>query len=387
MTTEPTQRADMPRAYEPAAVEGVTYKRWDDSGAFTAHVDAAKEPYTVIMPPPNLTGELHLGHAMMDTVEDILVRWRRMQGRETLWLPGVDHAAIAVHTLIERQLAAEGKNRRDIGREAFLEKTWEFVNRNRERIFAQHKRLGISADWSREKFTMDPGPALAVRTIFVDLYGKGLIYRGNRLINWCPGDQSALSDLEVNHEEEPGFLWHVRYPLIDSAGEETGEFITIATTRPETITADVAVAVHPDDERYAHLHGAKARLPIIGRELQIIFDEAIEKAFGTGALKVTPGHDQTDFEIGERHGLEIINVMNADGTLNENGGPYAGLDRFEARKRMVADLKEQGFLIKEEPYPHSVGHCDRCGSVVEPLMSEQWFVAMSAAYEKDGKRR
>ena len=200
---------------------------------------------------------------------------------------------------------------------------------------------------------MDPGPALAVRTIFVDLYNKGLIYRGNRLINWCPGDQSALSDLEVNHEEEPGFLWHVRYPLIDAAGKETGEFITIATTRPETITADVAVAVHPDDERYAHLHGAKARLPIIGRELQIIFDEAIEKEFGTGALKVTPGHDQTDFEIGERHGLEIINVMNPDGTMNENGGPYAGIDRFEARRRMVADLKEQGFLIKEEPYAHS----------------------------------
>ncbi|HLG12462.1 MAG TPA: class I tRNA ligase family protein, partial [Dehalococcoidia bacterium] len=231
-----TTREEMPKAYNPASVESETYRRWEESGAFTPQPDPGREPYTIIMPPPNLTGELHLGHAMMDTVEDILVRWRRMQGRQTLWLPGVDHAAIAVHTLIERQLAAEGLNRRDIGREAFLGRTWEFVNRNRQRIFAQHKRLGISADWSREKFTMDPGPALAVRTIFVDLYDKGLIYRGNRLINWCPGDQSALSDLEVNHEEGPGFLWHVRYPLIDAAGAETGEFITIATTRPETIT-------------------------------------------------------------------------------------------------------------------------------------------------------
>ena len=287
---------------------------------------------------------------MMDTVEDILVRWRRMQGRETLWLPGVDHAAIAVHTLIERQLVAEGLNRRDIGREKFLERTWEFVNRNRQRIFAQHKRLGISADWSREKFTMDDGPALAVRTIFASLYEKGLIYRGNRLINWFPGDQSALSDLEFNHADEPGFLWHF-LSTDRAAGKETGEFITIATTRPETITADVAVAVHPDDARYAHLHGAKARLPIIGRELQIIFDNAIEKEFGTGALKVTPGHDQTDFEIGERHGLEIINVMNPDGTLNENGGRTRASTASKRAKRMVADSR--AFAWKSPT--HSVG--------------------------------
>src|SRR5688572_21762655 len=253
MTTESTQRPEMPRAYDPASVESVTYKRWEDSGAFTANVDPSREPYTIIMPPPNLTGELHLGHAMMDTVEDILIRWRRMQGRPTLWLPGVDHAAIAVHTLIERQLGAEGISRRDIGRESFLERTWSFVSRNRVRIFQQHKRLGISADWTRERFTMDPGPARAVRKIFVDLFEKGLIYRGNRLINWCPGDQSALSDLEVDHEEVASFLWHVRYPLLDAQGFATGDHITIATTRPETIVADTAIAVNPTDERYKAL--------------------------------------------------------------------------------------------------------------------------------------
>ncbi len=375
-----TTREEMPKAYNPASVEESTYKRWRDSGAFTPSVDSDAEPYTIIMPPPNLTGELHLGHAMMDSVEDILVRWRRMQGKQALWLPGVDHAAIAVHTLIERQLAEEGLTRHDIGREAFLERTWDFVNRNRERIFAQHKRLGISADWTRERFTMDPGPAKAVRRIFVDLYEKGLIYRGNRLINWCPGCRSALSDLEVDHEETDSFLWHVRYPLLDADGKDTGEYITIATTRPETILADTAIAVHPEDERYAHLHGAQARVPVIGREIPIIFDEAIEKDFGSGALKVTPGHDQTDFEIGERHDLPIINSINEDGTLNQEAGPYAGLDRLEVRWRIVADLKEQGLLIEEEPYRHAVGHCSRCGTVVEPLMSEQWFVAMSQVY-------
>ncbi len=367
----------MSKAYNPSAVEGSIYERWEQSGAFTPDVESGKDPYTIIMPPPNLTGELHLGHAMMDTVEDILVRWRRMQGRASLWLPGVDHAAIAVHTLIERQLVAEGLTRRDIGREAFLERTWAFVNRNRERIFQQHKRLGISADWTREQFTMDPGPAKAVRTIFVDLYNKGLIYRGNRLINWCPQDQSAISDLEVDHTDDPSFLWHIRYPLIDAEGKETGEYIAFATTRPETIVADVAIAVHPEDERYSHLTGARARLPIIGREIPIIFDEAIEKEFGTGALKVTPGHDPVDFEIGERHKLKIISAIATDGTMNEEAGPFAGLDRFVARKAIVDELRNLGLLIKEEPYTHSVGHCDRCGAVVEPLMSLQWFVAMT----------
>jgi valyl-tRNA synthetase len=375
-----TTREEMPKAYNPASVEESTYKRWEDSGAFMPSVDNDAEPYTIIMPPPNLTGELHLGHALGDTIEDILIRWRRMQGRPALWQPGVDHAAIAVHTLIERQLAEEGLTRHDIGREAFLKRTWDFVNKNRSRIAAQHKRLGDSADWARELFTMDPGPAKAVRRIFVALFEKGLIYRGNRLINWCPGCQSALSDLEVDHDDVDSFLWHVRYPLVGSDGNDTGEFITIATTRPETILADTAIAVHPEDERYAHLHGAHARVPVIGREIPIIFDEAIEKDFGSGALKVTPGHDPVDFEIGERHHLPIINSINEDGTLNDEGGPYAGMDRFEVRTQIVAELKEQGLLVKEEPYRHAVGHCDRCGTVVEPLMSEQWFVAMTKVY-------
>ncbi len=372
----------MPKAYNPATVEGPTYQRWEESGAFTPQVEADRNPYSVIMPPPNLTGELHLGHAMMDTVEDILVRWRRMQGKSTLWLPGVDHAAIAVHTLIEKQLAAEGLQRRDIGREKFLERTWEFVNKNRARIFAQHKRLGISADWSRESFTMDPGPAKAVRRIFFDLYNKGLIYRGNRLINWCPGCQSALSDLEVDHEDVDSFLWHVRYPLVDTAGRETGDYITIATTRPETIMADTAIAVHPEDDRYTAIlaAGLKARVPVINREIPIITDEAIEREFGTGALKVTPGHDPVDFEIGERHNLPIINSINFDGTMNAEAGPYEGMDRFAARDAIVRDLDAGGLLVKTEPHRHSVGHCDRCGTIVEPLMSEQWFVAMTQEY-------
>jgi valyl-tRNA synthetase len=390
MTIEPkATREEMPKAYNPGAVEGPIYRRWEEKGYFTPEVRQGEEPYTIIMPPPNLTGELHLGHAMMDTVEDILIRWRRMQGRPALWLPGVDHAAIAVHALIEKQLANEGLTRHDIGREAFLDRTWSFVERNRARIFEQHKRLGISADWTRERFTMDPGLVKAVRTIFVDLYDRGLIYRGNRLINWCPNCQSAISDLEVDHEEEASFLWHVRYPLIDAQGRETGDYITIATTRPETIVADTAIAVHPDDPRYRDIRnaGLRAGLPIIGRELPIVPDEAIDMEFGTGALKVTPGHDPTDFDIGQRHGLPIVNAINPDGTMNEEAGPYAGMDRFLAREAIVADLKERGYLVKEEPHTHSVGHCSRCGTIVEPLMSEQWFVAMTQEYEKSGVQR
>jgi valyl-tRNA synthetase len=340
------------------------------------------------MPPPNLTGELHLGHAMMDTVEDILTRWHRMKGDATLWLPGVDHAAIAVNAIIENQLAAEGLTRHDIGREKFLERVWDFVNRSRARIFEQHKRLGISADWSRERFTMDQGPARAVRTIFKMLYDDGLIYRGKRIINWCPGCMSALSDLEVDHEDEQSFLWHVRYPLVDESGDDTGEFITIATTRPETIVADTGIAVHPEDERYREVAGKlRARVPVAGRLVPVVSDEAIDPQFGTGALKVTPGHDPVDFEIGERHSLPVVTAIGFDGRMNDEAGPFSGQDRFEARTGIVAMLKEQGLLVKEEPYTHSVGHCDRCGTVVEPLISEQWFVAMRQPYERGGKRR
>jgi valyl-tRNA synthetase len=369
----------MPKAYDPSIVEERLYRQWEDSGYFKPS-DGDGEPFVIIMPPPNLTGELHLGHALMDTVEDILIRWHRMRGDPTLWLPGIDHAAIAVHVLMERGLAKEGLTRQDIGREAFLERTWDFVNKSRARIFDQHKRLGASADWSRETFTMDPGPARAVRAAFYDFYQRGLIYRGERMINWCPRCQTALSDLEVDHQEEQGFLWHVRYPIIDDAGEPSGDYITIATTRPETIVADTAIAVHPEDERYRDFIGHKARLPIIGRELIIVGDEAIEREFGTGALKVTPGHDPVDFEIGQRHGLPIVTALNLDGTMNDEAGPYAGMDRFACRDAIVRDLDAQGFLVKTEPYAHSVGHCDRCDAIVEPMISEQWFVAVNKEF-------
>jgi len=384
----------MPKAYDPGAVEGRIYRMWEDGGYFLPagrrgkpKGDEGKEPFVIIMPPPNLTGELHLGHALMDTVEDILIRWHRMRGEPTLWLPGIDHAAIAVHTLVERELAAEGLTRFDIGRERFLERVWDFVNKSRARIFDQHKRLGASADWSRERFTMDPGPARAVRAAFYELYRRGLIYRGERIINWCPRCTTALSDLEVEHEEEQSYLWYVRYPLLparpaggDDQGQPADESITIATTRPETIVADTAVAVNPEDERYRGIIGRKARLPIIGRELLIVGDEAIEKEFGTGALKVTPGHDPLDFEIGQRHGLPTVSAINADGTMNAEAGPYDGMDRFACREAIVRDLEQQGHLVKIEPYRHAVGHCQRCETVLEPLVSEQWFVAVNKEY-------
>jgi len=380
MTTDRDLRAaDMPKAYDPGAVESRIYRSWEDAGHFKP-TDGDGDPFVIIMPPPNLTGELHLGHALTDTVEDILIRWHRMCGQPTLWLPGIDHAALPVHMLVERQLAEEGLTRFDIGRERFLERVWEFVNWNRSRIFDQHKRLGASPDWSRECFTMDPGPARAVRTAFYQLYQRGLIYRGERIINWCPRCRTALSDLEVEHHEEQGSLWYVRYPLLDDVGKVTDDSISIATTRPETIVADTAIAVHPEDERYRRLIGHKARLPIIGRELVIVGDEAIEKKFGTGALKVTPGHDPVDFEIGQRHGLPIVNAINPDATMNAEAGPYDGMDRFACREAIVRDLDEQGFLVKTEPYAHSVGHCERCDTIVEPLISEQWFVAVNKEY-------
>ena len=370
----------MPKAYDPGAVETRIYRMWEEGGYFAPKEDTDLDPFVIIMPPPNLTGDLHLGHALTDTVEDILIRWHRMRGQPTLWLPGIDHAAIAVHTLVERDLADEGLTRFDIGRERFLERVWTFVNRSRARIFDQHKRLGASADWSRESFTMDPGPALAVRTTFYNLYQKGLIYRGERIINWCPGCQTAISDLEVEHQEQEGHLWHVRYPLLDDEGRPTDESITIATTRPETIVADTGIAVHPEDERYRALVGRKAQLPIIGRELAIVADEAIEREFGSGALKVTPGHDLLDFEIGQRHKLPTINAIELDGTMNAEAGPYEGMERFACREKIVRDLEEQGYLLKTEPYPHSIGHCERCGTIVEPLISEQWFVAVNKEY-------
>ncbi|MQA01090.1 MAG: valine--tRNA ligase [Dehalococcoidia bacterium] len=382
--TDPSPRSIDPReidpremapAYEPAEVEQALYEWWERNGFFKP--SGAGEPFTIIMPPPNLTGELHLGHALTTAVEDILTRWHRMRGDDTLWQPGVDHAAIAVNAIIERDLAREGISRHDISRDAFLERVWDFVTRSRSRIAEQHRRLGASADWSREAFTMDEDRERSVRTTFKRLYDDGLIYRGERLINWCIDCGSAISDLEVDYEDEAGSFWHIRYPVADAAGNATDEYIVIATTRPETIPADTAVAVHPEDERYQHLLGREVIVPANGRRVPVIADEAVDPEAGSGALKVTPGHDPTDFEIGERHNLPVVNILNLDGTLNENATPYAGIERFEARRRIVEDIDARGLLERTEPYTHAVGHCQRSGTIVEPLLSEQWWVTMA----------
>jgi valyl-tRNA synthetase len=377
MTSEFRRSPEMPKAYDPAAVEEELYRFWEENGYFTPAIDAKQPPFTIIMPPPNLTGELHLGHALEDAITDIFIRWHRMRGEPTLWLPGVDHAAIAVQVMVEQQIAQEGLTRHDLGRDRFLERVWAYVRANRSRIFDQHKRLGASADWSRECFTMDPGPQRAVRTTFVNLYNDGLIYRGERIINWCPRCHTALSDLEVEHQEAQGHLWYVRYPLLDDAGGRSGDYITIATTRPETIVADVAVAVNPADERYRSIVGRNALLPIIERVIPVIADEAVDPAFGTGALKITPGHDPVDFEVGQRHGLETIVCIALDAAMSEAAGPYKGMDRFECRTAIVKDLEEGGYLVKTEPHVHSLGHCQRCHTLIEPLVSKQWFVRMA----------
>ena len=371
-TSEETASEEMATAYDPAQVEQRVYAAWEAAGAFQPQ--GGERPFTVIMPPPNLTGELHLGHALTVAVEDALIRWHRMLGDDTLWLPGVDHAAIAVNALVERQLAAEGVSRHDIGREAFLERVWEFVGQSRARIAEQHRRLGASADWEREAFTMDEARQRAVRQTFKSLYEDGLIYRGERIINWCVDCGTALSDLEVEHADEPGAFWHVRYPVLDERDEPTGEHIVIATTRPETIPADTAVAVHPGDERYRHLLGRNVRVPTSDRPVPLIADEAVDPTAGSGALKVTPGHDPVDFEIGQRHELPLINIMGADGRLTAEAGRYAGIERFEARDRIVADLDAAGLLDHIEEHVHAIGHCQRSGTIVEPIASEQWFV-------------
>ncbi len=361
--------AEMPRAYDPASVEQRTYQEWQDKGYFTPQIREGRKPFVIIMPPPNVTGELHLGHALTATIEDALTRWRRMCGDDTLWLPGKDHAGIATQWVVERLLAEEGTNRHDLGREKFQERIWEWVERYGNTIDEQHKRLGTSCDWTRLRFTLDPGPAKAVRTTFVNLYNKGLIYRHERIINWCPRCATALSDLEVEYQEQDGKLYYIRYPLASGDGH-----ITVATTRPESMLGDTGVAVHPEDPRYAAHVGQQAILPIVGRAIPIVGDEAIEQEFGTGALKVTPGHDVTDFEIGERHGLEIINVIGFDGNMTALAGKYEGRERFETRLAVAEELEGLGLLEKVEDYRHSVGHCQRCDSVVEPLISLQWFL-------------
>jgi valyl-tRNA synthetase len=360
----------MPKAYEPGKVEQKWYKFWLDKGYFTPKIDPKKKPFVIIMPPPNVTGELHIGHALTATLEDIMIRWHRMRGDPTLWLPGVDHAGIATQVVVEQMLAREGLNRHQLGREKTQERIRQWAESRRQTITEQHQRLGASCDWSRERYTLDEGPSRAVRTAFVHLYDRGLIYRGERIINWCPRCATALSDLETDHKDIQGHLYYVRYPLTE--GDK--EFITVATTRPETILGDTAVAVNPRDKRFKAMLGKKVILPAVKRVIPIIADEAVDPDFGTGAVKVTPAHDPVDFDIAQRQGLPLVNILNPDVTMNENAGKYVGLDRFDCRKAILADLERDGLLVKVEPYTHSVGHCDRCQTIVEPIASKQWFI-------------
>jgi len=363
--------------YDPKAVEREWYERWLESGYFKPRGAAGRRPFVITMPPPNVTGELHIGHAMTMTIEDILVRWHRMLGEPTLWVPGRDHAGIAAQLVVERMIASEGTSRHELGRERFLERMWEWMLTYGDRIRFQLHRLGVSADWDRECFTMDAGPSRAVRTAFVRLYERGLIYRGNRITNWCPRCMTALSDLEVEHDEVDGQLSYVRYSLVPSEQAGDAESVEIATTRPETILADTAIAVHPTDARYRPLIGRRAIVPHVEREIPIVADEAVDPSFGTGAVKVTPGHDPTDFEIGQRHNLPTILVMNLDGTLNAEAGAYQGMSILEARRAFLEELETNDQLVRTVPHRHAVGHCQRCHTIVEPIVSEQWYVRIA----------
>ena len=365
-------RKELDKVYDPKQVEDRTYQFWLDGDYFHAEVDPKKEPYTIVIPPPNITGQLHMGHALDETLQDILIRWRRMQGRAALWLPGTDPASIATEAKIVEAMRAEGLTKEGIGREKFLERAWEWKRQYGGRIVSQLKKLGSSCDWERERFTMDEGCNRAVKEVFVNLYEKGLIYRGERIINWCPHCKTSISEAEVNYDKKDGFFWHINYPIV---GEE-GRMLEIATTRPETMLGDTAVAVHPDDERYKDLVGKKVLLPLVNKEIPIIADSYVEMDFGTGVVKITPAHDPNDFEVGLRHDLPVINIMNEDATINENGGKYAGMTREECRKAVVADLEAGGYLKKVEPYKHNVGGCYRCGTIIEPRVSKQWFVKM-----------
>ena len=362
---------ELAKTYDPQEVEDRTYRFWLEGKYFHAERDPQKKPYTIVIPPPNITGQLHMGHALDETLQDILIRWRRMQGYSALWIPGTDHASIATEAKIVEAMRKEGLTKEQIGREAFLDRAWEWKKKYGSRIVEQLKKLGSSCDWDRERFTLDEGCSKAVREVFVRLYEKGLIYRGERIINWCPHCKTSISDAEVEFEERDGFFWHLRYPFKDGSG-----YLELATTRPETMLGDTAVAVHPEDERYRDLVGKTLILPLVGREIPVIADEYVERDFGTGVVKITPAHDPNDFEVGLRHHLEVINVMNDDGSMNENGGKYAGLPGLEARRQIVADLKEQGYLVRVEPIKHNVGSCYRCGTIVEPRVSKQWFVKM-----------
>ena len=382
---------DLPKAYDPTAIEDHWAEYWVRQKLFAQPTPdlrsqdnelGDRSPFTILLPPPNVTGRLHMGHMLNQTEMDILTRWRRMLGRHALWLPGTDHAGIATQMMVERQLTAEGTSRQKLGREAFIERVWQWKCHYGGAILDQMKRLGASVDWQREYFTMDERLSVAVREAFVRLYERGLIYRGAYIVNWCPRCQTAISDLEVVYDEHKGHLWEIRYPAIDGEGKETGEFLPVATTRPETMLGDVAVAVHPEDERYTHLHGKKLRLPLVGREIPVILDEWVSREFGTGAVKVTPAHDPNDFALGQRHNLPSINVMDDSAHINQEGGVYAGLERFAARRRIVADLEERGLLAGVKDHINNVGHCDRCKTVVEPRLSLQWFVKIQPLADK-----
>src|ERR1035437_5330428 len=390
---------DLPKSYDPTAIEDHWADYWVRGKLFSQPTPTAppqREPFTILLPPPNVTGNLHMGHMFEHAESDILVRWHRMCGDTVLWLPGTDHAGIATQMLVERQLVSEGRSRQQLGREAFVERVWEWKRHYGGAILDQMKRLGASVDWRREYFTMDENLSVAVREAFVRLHEQGLIYRGAYIVNWCPRCQTAIGDLEVVHEEQKGHLWEIRYPVIhptdedlsagapviDPDGKETGEFLTVASTRPETMLGDVAVAIHPEEEPYLHLHGKKLRLPLVGREIPIILDEWVSRDFGTGAVKVTPAHDPNDFALGARHNLPSINVMDNTGHINAEGGAYAGLDRYAARKKIVADLEEQGLLAGIKDHVNNIGHCDRCKTVVEPRLSTQWFIKIQPLADK-----
>ena len=370
---------ELPKVYEPQEVEGRIYKMWEENGCFAGHRDPDKKPFTIVMPPPNVTGQLHMGHAMDSTLQDILIRFKRMEGYAALWVPGTDHAGIATQIKVEEELRKnEGLTRYDLGREKFLERVWDWKNKYGNRIVEQQKKLGASCDWDRSRFTMDEGLSKAVRHVFVSLYKKGLIYKGSRIINWCPHCVTALSDAEVEYQDKPGFFWHIRYPI---QGEE-GRYVIVATTRPETMLGDTGVAVNPNDDRYKDIVGKKCILPLVGREMPIVADDYVDMEFGTGCVKMTPAHDPNDFEVGLRQNLETIRVLDDNGRIVEGYGKYSGMDRYEARKAIVADLEEQGYLVKVEPHQHNVGTCYRCHNDVEPLISAQWFVKMAPLAEE-----
>ena len=367
---------ELAKTYDPKGIEDKLYQKWLDKKYFHAEVDRSKKPFTIVMPPPNITGQLHMGHALDNTMQDILIRFKRMQGYNALWQPGTDHASIATEVKIIEAMKEEGVTKEDLGREGFLERAWEWKKEYGGRIISQLKKLGSSCDWDRERFTMDEGCNKAVTEVFCKMHEKGWIYKGSRIINWCPVCQTSISDAEVVYEEQAGHFWHIQYPVVDENGNPTDERLTFATTRPETMLGDTAVAIHPDDARYAHLRGKSVMLPIINKVIPIVEDTYVDMEFGTGVVKITPAHDPNDFEVGKRHNLPEVNIMNDDATINENGGKFAGLDRYEARKQIVAELDAMGLLVKIEDYTHNVGTHDRCKATIEPMIKKQWFVKM-----------